>query len=88
MGAGLARGDNGRMQERGLGPARGGLPRGAEPPRQAEPGRIPGWSDEAVDMAIAVVATIAAVLDGRGAGSGAAPGGIFMALPCPQAAES
>jgi signal transduction histidine kinase len=55
------------MQERGLGRRAVAFFRQAEPVRPAEraglagPGRILGWSDEAVDTAIAVVATIAAV---------------------------
>jgi signal transduction histidine kinase len=49
------------MQERGLARRAVTFLREAEALRPAEPGRILGWSDGAVDTAIAVVATIAAV---------------------------
>ncbi len=49
------------MQERGLARRAAAFFGAAEPLRSADPGRIPGWSDGAVDAAIAVVATIAAV---------------------------
>src|SRR5690348_13535780 len=62
-GAGRARGDNGRVQERGLTRRAMAFFQQDEPTaasRPAEPGRPPGWPDWAVDTAIAVVATIAA----------------------------
>src|SRR6185437_11751541 len=62
-GAGPARGDNGRVQERGLTRRAVAFFQQDEPMaavRPAEPGRPPGWPDWAVDTAIAVVATIAA----------------------------
>jgi signal transduction histidine kinase len=49
------------MQERGLPRRAVSFLREAEPLRSAEPGRMLGWSEGAVDTAIAVVATIAAV---------------------------
>jgi signal transduction histidine kinase len=49
------------MQERGLARRAAGFFGEAEPPRPAEPGRILGRPDGAVDIGIAVVATIAAV---------------------------
>jgi signal transduction histidine kinase len=49
------------MQERGLVRRAVAFLGAAEPLRPADSGRIPGWSDGAVDAAIAMVATIAAV---------------------------
>jgi signal transduction histidine kinase len=48
------------MQEQGLARRAAAFFGEVEPLQSAEPGRILGWSDEAVDTAIAVVATIAA----------------------------
>ncbi len=61
MVAGSPGGDNGTMQERGLARRAAGFFGAAEPRRLAEPRRNLGWSDGALDAAIAVVATIAAV---------------------------
>jgi signal transduction histidine kinase len=54
-------GDNGTVQERGLIRRAVAFFGEAQPLRRAETRRNPGWSDRAVDTAIAVVATIAAV---------------------------